>query len=271
MKKVLVGVGIGCGALLLIAIVALVAGGYWVKSKMGGAVEVAQEMKSQQKEIESLDAKYPFQAPPEGEALKLSEGRLKQYLAVRASVAPIFKSFELKAKDFEKKNKKEKSLGAALEAVGMGTEMIREVRAKYLEQLEAQQMAPTEFHGITGAIYSAHLGRGMAQVQKGQREALQRTIEALDKQLSEKSLPEEQREALSEQRAAMEEQLAELPPEGEELTPELAVHEANAALLDKYKLQIEKEANPGLDVFLFGTAEGMEKAFAPFKKAAGAR
>lgn len=265
MKKVLIGLGIGCGGLLLLGFIAIVAGGFWVKGKVQGAVEHAEALEGQNTQLKGLDEKYPFEPPPEGTPLKLDEQRLKDYLAVRAGVAPVYKGFETKVKEFDDKNKGTKSLGAGLEAVGMVTELIKETRAKYLEELERQKMSPKEFHSITGAIYSSHMGKGMAEMQAGHRDALANATAQLEQRLEDKSLSEEQRQALAQQLEAMKAQAAAMP--SNELPQEdLETYKANLALLEKYKVQIETEANPALDVFLLGDNEGLENAFKPLEK-----
>ncbi len=50
-KKVLIGVGIGCGVLILLVVVGLGVVGYMAKKKLGGSIEAAQQMESQQKEL----------------------------------------------------------------------------------------------------------------------------------------------------------------------------------------------------------------------------
>ncbi|MBI3181482.1 MAG: hypothetical protein HYZ28_05010 [Myxococcales bacterium] len=260
MKKVLIGLGIGCGALILLVVVATVGLGMWAKGKVKGMVEAGEQMEEQQSELKALDKKYPFTPPPKGQPLKIDDDRLTDYLAIRAGVAPVFKSFEEKSKDFEKRNRDKKSLSAGLEAMGMVGELFRQVRAAHIEQLDAQKMSPTEYHSITAAIYTSHIGKGMAQMQRGQREALEKQVAELEQRMEDESLSDQERELIEKQIEAMEQQLESLPA-GDAPSADLAVHEANAALLDKYKVQIEKEANPALDIFLLGSGEELGKAF----------
>jgi hypothetical protein len=264
MKKVLIGVGIGCGGLVLLAVIAVVVGALWVKGKVEGAVEQAEVLEAQSEQISALEAKYAFKAPAEGKPLRLEEGRLKEYLAVRAAVMPVFRAFEAKANAFEKKNQGTQSLGAGLEAMGMVAGLIRDVRARYVEELERQKMSPTEFHTITGTIYSSHIGKGMAEVHQGHREVLGKATEELERRLADDSLSGDERVLLEQQLEAVRQQ-ADAMPSREVPREELAVYEANLALLEKYKVQIENEANPALDLFLFGENSGLENAFKPLE------
>lgn len=267
MKKVLIGVGVGCGVLILLVIAAVVAGGFWVKSKVGNAVAASQEIEKQEQALQDLDSKYPFEPPADGQPIELEEKRVEEYLAIRTSLLPAFKSFEAKVKDLEARTQDPKqSLSAGLEMVGMTSEMLRQVRATYLEQLDAHRMSPTEFHGITAAIYSSSIGKGMAEMREAQRETLESAIAELEEQSKDPALDDAQRSALAEQLAAMKEQLAKLPPKGAPPSEDLATHKANAALLEKYKAQIEKEANPGLDFLLLGEGDALQKAFKPMEK-----
>jgi hypothetical protein len=245
-KKVLIGLGIGCGALMLVGVAMLVVGGMWVKGKVEGAAEEFKAIEEQQNQIAELDRKFKFDKPKQGEPLKLTEKRVEQYLAVRASLQPVFKGFEDRAKGLEKKG--DKDIGAAFQAVGMVSELVKQVRATFLEQLDRQRMSPAEFHAITGAIYSSWLAKGMAEMRKGSKEAMAQLRAQLTEQLENPELSDEHKEALLAQLEASETQLAQLPdsPAGE------GVMLANATLLEKYKERIEKEANPALDAFLLG-------------------
>jgi hypothetical protein len=265
MKKVLIGVGIGCGGLVLLGVIAMVVVGVWAKSKLDGAVEQAEVLQEQGKQLEELEAKYPFQAPPDGKPLRLEERRLEDYLAVRTAVLPVYKGFEAKAKVFEEKNKGKQSIGAGLEAMGMVTGLVKDIRAKYVEELARQQMSPSEFHTITGAIYSSHLGKGMAEVHQGHREALGQATAELERRLEDDSLSGEERSAVEQQLEALRQQSAAMPSR-EVPREELAVYQANMALLEKYKVQIENEANPALDIFLLGDNEGWQNAFKPLER-----
>lgn len=154
-SKALKIVGIGCGALVLIAVIGMVAAGYWVKGKMEGAGEWAEKMETQQKEINALESSYAFKAPAEGERLELTESRINRYLAIRRGIEPAFKKFEEESKKFEKTDSQEASMSDALAAVGAIGTLTMDVRGAFIEQLKQAKMAPSEFHAIRNAIYSS--------------------------------------------------------------------------------------------------------------------
>jgi hypothetical protein len=153
-KKVLIGVGIGCGVIVLLSVVALVAGGIWAKNKMGNVVELGQTMKVQTEELKALNAKFPFSAPPAGQPLKLEEERLKRYLTVRQLLIPVQTRFEEKAQELKTKSDKEEiGLGEGLAAAGAMAQLMTDLRAALIEGLRQQEMSPREFHATSRVVY----------------------------------------------------------------------------------------------------------------------
>ncbi|MFZ5470961.1 MAG: hypothetical protein ACOZIN_16155 [Myxococcota bacterium] len=267
-NKVLIGVGIGCGSLLLLAVGAVVVGGMWVKSKVGDVVEVGKAAEEQQQQAVKLDEKYPFEPPVDDKPVKLTDAQLKKYLAIRAAIVPIYKGFEAKAKELDQRNKGKKAgLAEGLEAVGMFTGLYKEVREKWLEELDRHQMSPKEFGTVTGTVYASQIGKGMAEMERSTRPAMEQGIAELEKMKQRPDLSAEAKAELDEQLASMKQQLAELSAEGE-VSEDAKVWEANVQLLERYKVEIERDALPALDWFLLGQegADGMEKAFDPLKR-----
>ncbi len=261
MKKVLIGVGIGCGALLLLAIIAVVAGGFWVKGKVEGMAQGTEQMQQQEKRVAELNKQYSFQAPPKGQPLQLSEERLKEYLAIRTALKPVFAQYEAKAKEFEQPEGQRPDLSKGMEALGMMMNMMADVRARWIEELERKQMSPREFHAITAAIYSSGWNQAMGDWKKNERAMYEQLKAQFDSQAQDESLPEEAREMAREQSEEMEQKLATLPPAGETPPEVKKIHEANAAITAKYKEQITQDANPGLDAFLVGGGHELGSAF----------
>lgn len=256
----LLALGIGCGSLFLLAAIGGLIGAFWIKSKVSDAVGGIEQFAKQEEEIQALNAKYPFTPPAEGKQLRLDEKRVQDYLAIRASVVPIFTALE---KESKKLDDKDQGIGTGLKAIGMTGAFFRDVRAKYAEELANKRMSPAEFHSITGAIYSSYIGKGVADLKEGQRKALEESVANLDKAIA--SANKQMRPILEKQRDEMKEQLAKLPKTA--IDPQQkAIIDANLALLEKYKDRIEKEANPALDVFLFGDASGIENAFKPLQQ-----
>ncbi len=267
-NKVLLGVGIGCGALVVVGLVAIGGVAFWAKRKMDGAVEGLKDAVEQEQQVVSLNEKYPFTPPPEGEPLKLDEKRLEDYLAVRAAVVPVFKSFEGKAKDMEKRYEgKGDSIGKGLEAMGALTQLYRSVREAWLAELDRRRMSPREYHAITGTVYASYIGKGMAEMQRGHRDELAKAIAELEERRDDEGMTPEAKKVVDEQLEAMKAQLESLPEKGE-VDEKVKVWDANAALLEKHRKRIEEQANSGVDVLLFteGSAEGFEDAFAPLQK-----
>jgi len=257
----LLAVGIGCGGLFLLAGIAAVIGVFWVKSKVTDAVGSVEEIAAQEQRIQALDEKYPFTPPAEGKPLRLDEKRLQDYLAIRSSLVPVFQAFEAKSKELSARTDN-KGIGAGLEAIGMTGELIRDVRERFAKELDAKRMSAKEFHTITGTIYASMIGKGMAALQDGQREALEKLQKSFDQQLASKTLPAEARKMIEQQRETVTKQLAELPSHAI-AEADKPIYDANTTLIAKYKAQIDKEANPALDALLFGETGQIENAFKP--------
>ena len=107
-KKVLIGVGVGCGVLMLVAVIAAVAGGLWLK-KASDVTAGFEQVSDQQEVLAELEREFPFDAPGEDELLTLDEQRLAAYFAIREEALPVFQAFEQKGKDFEAKHGKNDS------------------------------------------------------------------------------------------------------------------------------------------------------------------
>ncbi len=261
MKKVWVGVGIGCGALLLIVIGVMVAGGLWVKSKVGNVTESTEKMQKQSKELASLDTEFPFEAPPEGQPVKLEKARVEKYFAVRSELLPVYEKFDAKGKEFEAKHKDEKdSFSGAMEAGGMILEMTSELRSAFIEGLKKQGMSPKEFHYTTGAIFSSAMGKGMAEMTAATQQSLEESVKNYEEQLNDPNLSAEEKAEVKENLDQAKSDLAQATAQAKDAPAVSAVHEANAKLLEPYKERIEKEANPALDAMLFGENDDYSNA-----------
>jgi hypothetical protein len=63
-KKILLGVGIGCGALMLLGLIALGVGAWWLKRQVGDSVstmmEAGQKMQAVGQELKALDKSHPY-------------------------------------------------------------------------------------------------------------------------------------------------------------------------------------------------------------------
>jgi hypothetical protein len=257
-KKVLIGVGIGCGVLVLFGVIAVVAGGFWVKSKAQELAQGGEKAQGMEKRVVAANQRYAFTPPQQGQPIQLTESRLQDYLKVREAMLPVFKDFDAKA---QKLNGKEDGLNKSLQAFGLLSDLRADLTAKWLEELERQKMSPREFHAITAAVYTSGLGKMKAELPKQTRTMYEQLKQQLQKQAGDESLPEEARTAAREQLGAIDQQLAELPKE-EAMPPELQKrYSENFALVDKYKDQIAPATPAGHEIFLLGTDNEMSKAF----------
>lgn len=258
MKKVLIGLGIGCGGLILLAVIAMGVGAYWVKGKVEGVAEVAEQMEQQQQALNELDSEYAFTVPPEGTPVKLEEDRVRKYLAVRAALEPVMAKYEAKSKELEERTKgNQASFSDMTEAMGMFGGLTTDLRAAFIEELKKQEMSPKEFHATTQAIYSAAIGNGMAEMHEMSKQAMQETIATYEEQLNDPNLSAEEKQAVQEGLDEAKAQLAETEQTMEN-QPEIAgINESNAKVLKTFEVEIEKHANPVLDGLLMSdSSEG---------------
>ncbi len=268
MKKVLIGVGIGCGVLVLLGIIGVGVAGYWVKEKVGGTVASMQkastQVKAQEKALAELNKSYPYTPPDEGEVPVLEESRLLDYLAVRERALPVFQEFEQKSQAFNEQHEGDETpdIGAAMQAVGMATELFSNVRAAYIEGLEQHRMSPSEFHTITRTLYASLVTDVTDKAMKANAQAqasLKQTRDELREKLEDEKLSEEVRAALAQQEEMLSAQLESFPTEEEEVPEGTVLSEeskaaaaANLSLLEKHKDRIESAASLAFDGFLLG-------------------
>ncbi len=255
MKKVLIGLGIGCGSLVLLGIIGLVAGGLWAKGKVeeyaGDLEAVGKKAEESQKRVSALNEKYAFEAPAKGTPVSIEEKRLQEYLAVRTALQPVWQTYAQKAKELENSAGNNPGIGDAFKAVGQLSTFFAELQSTWLDQLDGKRMSPKEYHAITAALYSSNWGAAMGDFKKQQRPMFEQTKKTLEEQLA-NTTDEELKNALKEQLASVDEQLAELPPADAEPSESDKTHKANLALYEKYKAQIEEQAEKGLDLLLVG-------------------
>jgi hypothetical protein len=183
MKKVLIGVGIGCGVLLLAGVGLAVAAGYWAKNNLGGTIEATQRIQSQEEELVKLNTSYPFQAPAQGELVALDEKRLNTYLSVREETLPVFKTFEQKAEEFEQKyggqnEGQAPDIRAAMAATNLMMGLVVEVRSAYIAGLKKHGMSPAEFQELTRTLQTSMLAEGATPEASGLTEEARKVAAA---------------------------------------------------------------------------------------------
>jgi hypothetical protein len=260
-KKVLLGVGIGCGTLVLLGMIGIGAGAWWLKRQVGDSVsnmvESGQKMQAIGQELQALEKSHPFTPPPEGEVLALSEERLLSYLAVRETALPVYTEFQKKAEAFEAEheNKENPDLGAAMKATGLLTELMAKVHGAYIDGLKKQGMSPREFRTITQTLYSSMVTGVVDQAQKAGAAARQEALESVREQMKDPSLTEEQLAEMKEHEQALLDSAED--PEGVEGAPvpseaSKAAAAANLVLMEKYQERINSAGSLAMDTLLFG-------------------
>lgn len=172
MKKVLIGLGIGCGVLLLAGVGLMVAAGFWAKRNLGGTFEAAQQIQAQEAELVQLNSSYPFEPPAQDALLALDEKRLDTYLAVREETLPVFKTFEQKSAEFEEKygdknQGQSPDFSAAMAATNLMMGLVVDVRSAYIAGLKKHGMSPAEFQALTRTLQTSMVAEGATPESSG--------------------------------------------------------------------------------------------------------
>jgi len=206
MKKVLIGVGIGCGVLVLLGMVGLAAGGVWVSKKAGDFAASAEEFRQLDDRFSALNQRFPFTPPADGELLELEAARLEAWLEVNEQSRDT--AAELEAVYGDASKTRDQIDGASTGAVIAVMEQTKrvagavlDVRAKLLTRLEQARMSPAEYVAITQAVITTaaadHVERARDEMAKlgASMESSRRELEA---KLADPSTPAAEREALQE-------------------------------------------------------------------------
>ncbi|MBU8895881.1 hypothetical protein DRW03_09645 [Corallococcus sp. H22C18031201] len=267
MKKVLIGVGIGCGALLILGLMAgiglFLVGKKAVESSNLGTA--AARFQKQEEALTHLQTTYAFTAPPDGQVLKLDAARLEAYLAVREGALPAYAAFAEKSHELEAKRDQGHRPGVTelLQAANAMSGLVADCREAYVSGLTKQKMSPAEFTTITQALYVSTLVTAMGTAQEEAarqgRAALEKQVAKLDQDLAGDSLTGAARTQAEQLRAGLQEQLDDLHEAQENgASPEQrATMAANLALMKPMEARIAKVANPAFDLFTANGAGAM--------------
>lgn len=262
MKKVLIGVGIGCGVLILAGVIAVVAGGFWVKSKVEAAAQSGERAQAVEKRVAAANERFAFNPPPPGVPLQLTEPRLQDYLEIHTALEPLLKDFEAKGKALQTK---EDGLSKSMQAFSLLADLRAELRTKWLEELERQQMSPREFGAITATISTSGVAAMKAQMPTQMQKVRQvqgQLKEQLQKQIADESLPQEARAEARRQLERIEEQLAKLSRDETKVSPEFeTISQGNLELVQKYSKQLSKLQMGMSLAFLLGTEDAENEEF----------
>lgn len=245
MKKLWIGLGIGCGGLILLAVIAVAVVGYYGKKYAGGVIEAGQKIQAQQAELDKLNRDFPFAAPT-GALLKLDDGRVQTYLAIREEMAPVLKDFKARGEAFDQKYKgaKDNSISATVEAAKLMSELLQQMRAKYIASLKGHQMSPAEFQAISSTIMGSRIA-GSAAPGGDVKAQLNAQADALEKQLATPGLPAASKSAIQKQVQTLREEAARTSP------ADAATLASNMAVITKYQARIDDKETAGTEVLLF--------------------
>lgn len=245
MKKALIGVGIGCGALVLMGVIAMVAGGVWLSSKATDFVAGAEAIQEQQEQFGALNGRFPFTPPAEGELLELRQDRLDRWIRVSEQSRTLATELEeVTSKTAEKAENA--SAAEAFSAVAAHTKKVmlavQDARAKLLTHLEQAEMSPAEYVALTQAVISTGATAYVEEAREGvdqMRSAMEETRKELEAKLADPETSDEERQAMQAVLAqlgngdvGMDEQL----PTGRQAE----ILAANVKLLEGFKDQIEE-------------------------------
>jgi hypothetical protein len=243
---------IGCSAIIVIGIVAVGVGTYWVKKKFTEKVETVKNMAGTEdseygKKAAELKKDYPFTPPSNA---MISENELNRFLQVRQAMFSVYKKYEPQFKDLEKK--KQAGLSDIMNFGGM----LNEVRMAQVKALEDQRMSPDEYTYMVTSIYKTWYAKGMKEALKGgtitgqSTDTLKQQIAMIDQQISQNNLPDEQKKALQDTRAQLQTQLDGIGQNKElqQMDAELAsVPKENIDLFAKHQKEIEQYSMVGLE------------------------
>lgn len=268
--KVLIGVGVGCGGLILLSLVGVMAAGFWVKGKVDGVMAEAEVMKKQEDRAAALDAKLRFANPLEAEPVALTKERFEAYLGIRTAVEAAGAKYEAAlSRVSEAGEAGEVGDGAGAkkrdvtfdELTAAGSAMIdkmRDQREAFLKGCEEQGMSPAEFHAITETVRATKLGVEVLDENIDRRAMVELSLSNAEEQVNDKSLPKAMRDRALKDVKRYKDELAALPPPRAPSEAAKAQNEANRELLAAHFG--ERVPDEGFtDVFLPGLANKAAK------------
>lgn len=239
MKKVLIGVGIGCGVLVLLGVIAMVAGGMWVKNRAGDFVAGFEGLEAQEKASEALNARFPFTPPADGETHALTADRLDRWVRVLEQSREEAQTFKAVFEEGSAVGDSLDGKGAAeaFSEIGARTKMVLEAtqvaRGQLLEKLEAVEMSPAEFWTISMTVLGTQTTDQLERMEAGvnsMREQVAKGRKEMEERIADPSTTEEERAALKASIDATETAMADMPAAMAGVAAN-EVQKANAALV----------------------------------------
>jgi hypothetical protein len=237
--KIAIGCGIAFVAVVVVVVVALFAGAWWVKGKVG-------DFAGRESKITALNDKAnanAFTAPTDG---VIAEARLAKFLDVRRRV---FAVYEKHRDEFERRAKREAAdFSDAAKLVGI----LSEVRLAQAEALADAGMSGAEYRFLVESVYKTAVGAEIANQTGGKSasEAMKDTSDQFTKEMEklaeQEGIPEEARaqarEALEKAKTGTHEAQAQAAA--------FDVPKANIELFRKHEAEIKKYAMTGLEMLL---------------------
>ena len=237
--KIAIGCGIAFVAVVVLVVVVLFAGAWWVRGKVG-------DFAGREAKITALNEKAnanAFTPPADG---VIAEARLLKFLDARRRVFAVYEKYR---DDLESRSKKgEADFSDAAKIVGV----LSEVRLAQAEALADLGMSEAEYRFMVESIYKTAVGAEIAKQTGGKSasEAMKDTSDQFTKEMEklaeQEDMPEEARaqarEALEKAKAGTDEAQAQAAA--------LDVPKANIELFKKHEAEIKKYAMTGLEMLL---------------------
>jgi hypothetical protein len=235
---------IGCGAVLIVGIIVIAAGGFFARNKFK---EFTQGSGDYEKKKQQLSKDHPFTAPANG---VITENQLQRFLAARKQIYAVYQRYEGEFKWLEKEK-------PDLSVVTKGWGFWKDVRAEHAKALVAQKMSPEEYQYIVNAVYKTWAAAGTKEALKDQsfsdtaEKNLRELIEGIDKQLKDPSTPDSTKKAVQKTRDELQSQLENVSENSalKKMDSTLeSVPAENLALFKKYEKEIKQYSMAGLEL-----------------------
>jgi len=243
---------IGCISVVVIGVIALGVGGYFVKTWFTEKTKTVKNVLGTEdsdygKKTTELNQKYPF-TPPSDNIVR--EEQLQRFLAVRKEMNVVYKQHEAEIKKMT-----DKPNPTASDALGTLT-IINDVHMAQLKGLQAQNMSKDEYEYMRRMVYINWVGMTVTQALESPKrdemiEQQKKSLEELDRQLQNPDLPAEQRQQLQTTRDEMQKQFDYTNAEMEKIEKGLEmIPRENIELFKKYDPEIRENGMLGLDVMI---------------------
>jgi|GEM_PF-4450928 len=234
---------IGCGVVVLAGIIAIAAGGFFVRSKIQ---EFAKGGDYTEK-TDQLSKDYPFHPPESG---IITEQQMLRFLAVRKRVHAVYGRYESEFKKLENKDQN-------LSVVTKGWSFVKDIRKEHADALAEQKMSPEEYRYIVNEVYKTWMAAGTKDVLKDKsfrdvaQKELKDSIAKIDSQLADPSTPEAARKALQKTRDELQSQLQDLDQNSVVNTMDSTLNSIppeNLKLFQKHEKELKEYSMAGLEL-----------------------